>query len=155
MPRITDFTIIETPAQDALIVEKETGVSDFIPFFVESIYKLGEYIREQGCIPSNAPYMRIKDNGTDIFNITVGTTTPKPMEGNGEIQKCIIPAGKKLICYYQGNNEEMFPFYEELERYLSENGYKKNGAFYEHFLNGSEFGIDKLLTKVICEIESI
>lgn len=154
MARITDFNIIDTPAQNVLVIENHLHPHEFITFFIGCIYKLDAYIRQKGSIPADIPYMRVWDNGSQHFTLTTGTSIAEPLEGDDEtIIAKTIPAGKKMVWYFQGNNDQMGPAYEEAESFLAENGYRRNGAYYEYFLNGTEYGVENLLTKVVCEIE--
>jgi len=152
MPRITDFIIIETDNQPVLTIEKTVTPEEIVPFFVESIYKIGDFIKTNRLLPADVEYMRV-NVVSDILTVTVGTAVITPLVGIGEIKSDIIPAGKKVVCYYQGSNNEMDSFYQEMETFIIENGYERVGAFYEHFLNGPEYGTEKLLTKVVALVK--
>jgi len=153
MPRITDFIIVETPSQHVLVIEKTVNELEMVQFFVDSIFKLGTYIREHDCIPADIPFMQVVDAKCGAIKVCVGNAVPKEIQGYNEIRNRTMPSGKKVICYYQGSNAEMDSFYKEFDEYISNNGYKKLSSYFEFFLNGPEYGTDKLLTKVMCVIE--
>ena len=149
MPRITDFFLVDTPAQDTVVIHSKIP-EDQIPSFIgESFMKLGEYINQEGLTGSDCPFLRISGDGSGYVTVMVGNAVPKSISGNKEISGYTIPAGRKLFCYYQGDNSLMAPVYEEMEMYLSENGYAIDGGIFEYYLNGPEYGMDKLLTKIM------
>ncbi len=152
MPRITDFIIIETDLQPVLIIEKTVTEQEIVPFFIDSIYKLGDFVKRHNLLPADIEYMRV-NVVSGILSVTVGTAVATRLEGTGEIKSDIIPAGKKVICYYQGSNDQMESFYKEMDIFITESGCIRIGAFFEHFLNSPEFGMDKLLTKVVAVIQ--
>jgi len=152
MSRITDFTIVETFPQDIMVIEEVVSETEMIDFFVSSIMNIGDYIRNNGVYSADWPFMSVEITGETQLRVTVGTAVPAKLEGKDEIQTKTIPAGKKVIAYYQGDNAEMGEFYEEFESFIYEKGFQRVSPYYEYFLNGIEFGSDKLLTKVMCEI---
>lgn len=151
MGRITDFIIVETKEQYVLIIERTIKEAEIIHFIVDSVHKLNKYTKEFNCLPSDFPFLRILD--ANPVKVAVGVITPEKINGNEFIISEKIDAGKKAVGYYQGDNNNMESFYNEIKEFVNENGFKTKGAGYEFFLNGIEFGIDKLLTKVVFEIE--
>jgi len=151
--RITDFIITEMPSINVLFIEKIVTEDEIISFFVESIYKLGEYVESHNILSTDVPYMQVIADSGEI-KCRVGNIVPIPIRGNDMIMDEIIPSGKWISGYFQGDNNGMEDFYQQMEQTIAQKNYKRVGHFYEYFLNGAEFGIDKLLTKVNCRIIS-
>ena len=83
----------------------------------------------------------------------VGNTVPYHIDSFGDIQDFIIPAGKKIFCYYQGDNGLMEPIYEEMIHFAEEKGYTVKEGIFEYYLNSPDYGVDKLLTKVVMHLD--
>ncbi len=151
MPQISPFEITETGAQNVLVIEKSVVPQDVDGFFGDSIYKLEKYMHDKGLTPADTPYMR---SVTESTTVTVGIAVAVPVTGNGaDITGTTIPAGRKVTGYFQGNDDLMDEFYADMEAFIAEKGLQRTGASYEYPINGLEYGLQKLLTKIVCEVK--
>jgi effector-binding domain-containing protein len=48
-----------------------------------------------------------------------------------------------------------YPVYEEMQKWMGENGYVHAGPVYEHYYNGPEFPESELVTKIVMPVEAI
>ncbi len=151
MPQISPFEIIETAAQNVLVVEKSVTPKDIAGFFSDSIFRLEKYMRDKGIMPADTPYMRIS---AESMTASVGIAVALPVQGNGnDIAGAMIPAGRKVMSYFQGNDDIMDEFYADMDAFIADNGLQRVGASYEYSVNGLEYGLQNLLTKVVCEVK--
>ena len=150
MARITEFFLVDTPRQDALAVFGTVEQSEIPVFINEGLKKLEERFKETGAMPADCPFLQVAEAEEEgKLKVLVGTATPEPIEGEGDVVAAHIPPGPKMMCYWQGSNAGMFPMYGELKAFAEEMGFKMNNASYEYFLNGPEVGMENLLTRVV------
>jgi len=149
MSRITDIFLIDTAEQEAIAIHSKVSVAEIPAIIGEGFIKLDEYIKSKGIVASDTPFLQIIGADPNAIEITAGMTVSETIHGNGEIKDFLIPAGKKIFCYWQGDNSDMSSLYEEMSSFAKDLGYEIQGGFFEHYLNGPEFGVDKLLTKVV------
>jgi len=149
MSRITDIFLIDTAEQEAIAIHSKVSVAEIPAIIGEGFIKLDEYIKSKGIVASDTPFLQIIGADPNAIEITAGMTVSETIHGNGEIKDFLIPAGKKIFCYWQGDNSDMSSLYEEMSSFAKDLGYEIQEGFFEHYLNGPEFGVDKLLTKVV------
>ena len=149
MARITDIYLVDVPAENALIVNGKVSVPDIPGFIGDAFITLEEYIKDQGMIQSDTPFLQITGNDPNSFEIMAGITVSKEVKGSGEIRNYCIPAGKRIFSYWLGDNSEMPPLYDEMAVFAKELGYETAEGCFEYYLNSPDYGLDKLLTKVV------
>lgn len=149
MARITDIYLVDIPAEDALIIKGKVSAEEIPKFIGEAFIKLEDYAKSKGVVTSDTPFLRIADIDSNSFEIIAGMTIPEEIKGFEEIENCLIPAGKRIFCYWLGDNSQMQQLYEEMVSFAEGVGYEAEMGFFEHYLNGPEYGVDKLLTKVV------
>ena len=150
MSRITDIFFIDTAEQEAVAIHSKVSVAEIPTIIGKGFMEVDEYIKSKGIVASDTPFLQIII-GTDpnAIEITVGMAISKAIHGNGEIKNFLIPAGKKIFCYWQGDNSEMSPLYEEMQSFAKNLGYEIQEGFFEYYLNSPAYGTDKLLTKIV------
>jgi len=149
MSRITDIFLVDTAKQEAIAIHSKVSVAEIPAIIGEGFMKLEEYIKSKGMEASDTPFLQISGTDPNSIEITAGMTVTKTVHGNGEIEDYLIPAGKKIFCYWQGDNSDMSPLHEEMQSFVKNLGYEIEEDFFEYYLNGPEYGEDKLLTKVV------
>lgn len=149
MSRITDIYLVDVPAENALVINGKVSVEKIPEFIGEAFMKLEEYIKSKGVVESDTPFLQIVGNDPSSIEIMAGMTVTKEIRGSGEIEDYGIPSGKRIFCYWLGDNSEMSPLYDEMIRFAKDFGYEVEEGFFEYYLNGPEHGTDKLLTKVV------
>lgn len=148
MSCITDIFMIETTEQKAVAIHSNVAVAEIPTVIGEGFMKLDEHVKTKNVVASGTPFLQI--NGTDptSIKITIGMTVPQITQGHGTIENITIPAGKKIFCYWQGDNSDMSSLHEEMRSFAQDLGYEIQNGFFEYYLNDPKFGVDKLLTKV-------
>lgn len=155
MPRISDIFIVETPAQRALAISAVVAESGIPAFVGDGFARLGQHIASMGGAAADTPFLRIVADDPRALQVVVGTAVSGTVKSAGDIADFLIPAGKKLLCYYQGDNSLMGPVYDELQDFANKRGFAPGRDVFEYYLNGMEFGQDRLLTKIVIPLESV
>lgn len=153
MPRITDIFLVDTPVQHALAFHSLMSAPELPEYIGTKFMQLDEYVRANGAIPSDTPFVRISEADSQKLDIVVGMPVLLPMKGDLEIVYYQIPAGKKIFCYWQGDNADMPLVYDEMKRHAQLSGYRIMNSWYEYYLNGPGESIETLLTKIVIPIQ--
>ena len=153
MPKITEIFLFETPSQNAAAVQAVIPVTEIPSFLISGMEKLEKFMIESKLIPCDAPFVKIVPESENELSITAGIAVAKSFEPKDGISCVEIPDGKKLICYYQGNNAEMGPTYDEIFAFAQQRGLKPGKDIFEYYLNGTDFGVEKLLTKIVLPVD--
>lgn len=151
MPRISSFELIETADQPMVYVRSSLMENEIPKFIAKGLRTLEAHLAEHNVTAAEVPFLSINVTADDMLEGTLGLILPHALKGEGDVKSGTMKGGKKIFCYYQGSNDLMGPFYQELEEFLQSKGYEIDGM-YEFFMNGPEFGTDKLLTKVLASL---
>ncbi len=96
---------------------------------------IGQYMAGLGEAPAGIPYVAYFNMNMQDLDMEVGFKVPKPMPGNGPIQAGTLPSQPVATCTYTGPYPEMRSAYDELNRWIEEQGLQPNGIVYEFYLN--------------------
>lgn len=154
MPRITEIFFVDTPEQYALTVQSKVHESQIPETIGQSLLKLEEYFEGKNLIASDSPFLQVSGQDPEALDIMVGICIPRPNNGLGDVKGHLIPAGKKIFCYYQGDSAQILSVYQEMQDFAARKGYELDDGGFEYFLNGPEYGLDKLLTKVLVSLKN-
>lgn len=153
MSRITDIYLIDTLEQNALIKRVKTPTEKIPEMLSQGFAELSTYIQNNDVALADTPFLRIVDGDSDSVEIIIGMAVAQKVKPQGELEAFIIPAGKKIFAYWLGDNSQMMPLYEEMITFTQKSGYKAQDNFFEYYLNGTEYGKENLLTKVVMVLE--
>ncbi len=148
MPRITDIFLIDSAEQLAVASRSIISPAEIPAVIGRHFEHLGRHVEDKGLSAADTPFVRILGLSPEKLEVTVGLPVREAEEGRG-IQKFLIPAGPKIICYWQGDNSQMFPLYEEMNDFAGQRNLTVKEGLFEYYLNGPEYGKEKLLTKVM------
>lgn len=151
MPRISAFQLIETSDQPMIYVRGTMDSGDLSEFINDGLTKMTELLLRSDVTASDVPFLSIEDDGEGPVAV-LGLVLPRKVEGTEEVRSGTLRGGKKVTFYYQGSNEDMSRTYGELAGFLESNGLEPIGM-YEFFVNGTEFGEDRLLTKIVVSLD--
>jgi len=87
------------------------------------------------------------------LDVEMGFPVAKPLPGRGDIRQGSIPAGKSIFCMYRGAYAGMAPVYEEMAKWIADNGFEPVGTSYEYYYNDPSFPEDELLTKIVMPLK--
>lgn len=149
MPRITDIAILSRPETPTLSIRTKTSVNQLPMLIGQSYGKLGAYLAQQGEFLADIPFVCYHNMDMQNLDVEMGLPLPKALPGNGDIQLVTIPARKSVSCTYIGPyGEEMVPVYDEMGKWIADNGYEAVGTAYEYYYNGPEYPESQLLTRI-------
>ena len=157
MARITDIFFVDAPEESVLLMKTTLSVSEIPGFIGKTFVQLNEYMKSKDIQALDAPFLQMQGSDPNGIEITAGIAVSKgaeKMEGHGDIKLSCIPAGKRIFCYWLGDNADMSALYEDMQDFAKKAGYKTKEGIFKYHLNSAREGVDHLLTKVVMLLES-
>jgi len=154
MPQMTDFYVLELPAQCTLFRSAQVAVSE-LPSLIGSTYgEIEGMIAKSGAGFAGMPYVAFHNMDMDNLKVEIGIPVSAKIDGAGEIASGKISAGKFAGCIYMGPYTGMESTYEALTGWIAGLGLKPTGVVYEHYLNGPpEYLEEHYLTEIRFAVE--
>jgi len=125
-----------TWTERAYVVKRAIVPFDKLPAFFKEQYNLlyGALTQKGIHLPpvASAFYYSI-DEEKKQTDVAAALQLPSAKTEIKEMEKLILPGGKRITTTFYGKCEEMAPAYEELERYLKQKGFKKELYIEEYF----------------------
>jgi len=146
--------MVETQEQPTLVLKTVTPVSELPKILGQAFMDIVTHIMELGEQPVGPAFVGYFNMDMERLELEIGFPVSKSLPNKGEIQPSSIPAGKQVSCMYKGPYMGMPPAYEEIEKWIKDNGYKPLGPVYEHYFNSpEEVPESELLTKIVFLVE--
>ena len=152
MPRISDIEILYKNERPALSIRANTKVESLPALIGQSYGKMAAYLKELDEYLADVPYVAYHNMDMQNLDVEIGFPVAKALPGKDDIQSGAIPAGKVIFCMYRGAYQEMAPTYNEMQKWIEDNGVKPAGAAYEHYYNGPGFPESEMLTMIVMPI---
>jgi effector-binding domain-containing protein len=146
--------MVETQEQPTLILKTVTSVGELPKILGKAFMDIVTHIMELGEQPVGPAFVGYFNMDMERLELEIGFPVSKELPGKGEILSGHIPAGKQVTCMYKGPYMEMPPAYEEIQKWIKNQGYKPLGPVYEHYYNSpEEVPESELLTKIVFLVE--
>jgi effector-binding domain-containing protein len=143
------------PTQYTLSIRFRAPVQELRQHFGRVYGAIIQYLNAIGEHHTGAPFAAYYNMDMNNLDIEAGFPVSKPIPSRGEIQAGTIPGGTFAFCHYTGPYDQCGPAYEDLNKFVADNGYKLNGATYEWFLNGPETPPKDLKTDIMYPVVRI
>lgn len=144
-----NFEITVEAAVPVMAVRKRTSVSQLPDEIGRAYQAIMTYMAEMGETVAGMPYVAYFNLDMEDLDVEMGFPTAQKLPDKGEVKASEIPAGKWLTCMYKGPYEEMASTYEEMTRYMADQGLEASGIVYEYYFNSpEEVPESELLTKI-------
>lgn len=122
-------------AVPVLSIRTKAAVGDLPAVMGQAFGAIAGYLGECGQAPAGAPFAAYYNMDMNNLDIEIGFPVSKKVSGKGNIQPSEIPAGEQVSCFFKGSYEDMKTPYEEINKWLTQNGYVSLGTSYEFYLN--------------------
>lgn len=152
MGRITNIELFRQPDQYILTTKKTICIAELPNFLADAMTAIDNHLRKVGMTASEVPYAVIHSfRNMDINSVTVGIgyQIPEITAGTDLIISETIPQRDVVSCYYQGDNFEMEPVYDEMVSWVIRKGREIVGDAYEYYYSEPNVGIENMLTKIV------
>jgi effector-binding domain-containing protein len=149
-----DIELVEQETQTVMFIRTRTTFADMPKVIGESYGKIMQYLGEISEQPAGMPYAAYYNLDMQDMDLEMGFPVAKPLPGKGEVKPGEIPAGKYVTCLYKGPYSQLEQAYNELFKWLQENGRELTGVYYEYYYNSPmEVPESELLTKIAIPVK--
>ncbi|MGI6005482.1 MAG: GyrI-like domain-containing protein [Christensenellales bacterium] len=152
MPRISAIEVFKQMPQPTLSIRTRTKVQDLPQLIGESYSKMARYLHELGELLTDVPFVCYHNMDMQDLDVEIGFPVAGPLPEKENMKPGGIAQGHMVFCMYRGPYGEMAPVYDEMAKWIDENGYQAVGTAYEHYYNGPEFSESELLTKIVMPV---
>ena len=137
-------------AQPALSIRTTTRLELLPQVIGKSYQKIMAYLAELGEQPAFAPFTAYYNLDMQNLDVEMGFPVTRPLPGKGDISAHELPAGKVVCSMYKGPYSGMTEPYNEMTRWIAEQGYTPAGVSYEYYFNSpQDVPESELLTKIV------
>lgn len=144
-----NIELTEKSVQPVLSIRTRTTVGNLPKEIGRAYGAIIQYLNEIGEQPIDAPFTAYYNLDMEDLDVEMGFPVAKQLLGKGEIISNEIPGGKYVSCTFKGPYKQMEPFYNEMNKWVSDNGYTVLGTSYEYYYNSpADVHESELLTKV-------
>jgi effector-binding domain-containing protein len=153
MPKMTDIVLLQLGEQPTLSIRTRTQVEKLPVLIGESYGRIASYMQGLGESFSDVPFVAYHNMDMQDLDVEMGFPVAKPLPDNEDIHFSVIPARKVVFCMYRGAYSGMAPAYEEMAKWIEDNGFTALGTSYEYYYNGPECPESELLTKIVMPLK--
>lgn len=145
--------LLEQKAQPVLAVRTRTAVSGLPKVIGENYMRIMGYLNELEAQPADAPYTAYYNMDMENLDVEMGFPVAQLYPDKEDIKAGEIPAGKYACAIYKGPYAGMQEPYNQMFRWIEENGYQPAGACYEYYYNSpTEVPESELLTRIVMPV---
>jgi len=142
------FEIKERAAQPTLFMRDTCAVQDLPTFFGKTYGAVIQYLTSLGVQPCGAAYCIYFNMDMQALDIQAGFPVAHPVPGQGELEAGEIPAGRFATGMHIGPYDQMAPFYDALNAWVTAQGEEVTGIAYEWYYSGPETPPQEVKTEV-------
>jgi effector-binding domain-containing protein len=148
------FVLNEQKAQPVLCIRKKTALENLPDVIGQAYGEIVQYMAELGEAPVNVPYTAYYNLDMQDLDVEMGFPVTKDLPGRGAIKSGEIPEGKYVSCMFKGAYSQMEDPYNEMFKWIEQNGYEPKGVYYEFYYNApGEVPETELLTKIVMALK--
>jgi len=141
-------------AQPILSIRAKTNVENLPKIIGESYMKIIGYLHELGEQPADAPFTAYYNLDMQDLDVEMGFPVAKLLPEKGEIKAGEIAQGTVVSCMYKGAYSGMEQPYNEMFKWITDNGYEQTGVYYEYYYNSPvEVPESELLTRIVMPLK--
>jgi len=148
------FELSEQKAQPVLSIRTRTAVENLPKVIGESYEKIMKYLAGLGEQPSGVPFAAYYNLDMKDLDVEMGFPVAKLLPEKGDIKSGEIPEGKYVSCMYKGAYSQMEQPYNEMFKWIEENGYEQKGVYFEYYYNSpNDVPESELLTRIVMALK--
>jgi len=153
MPKMSNIEILKQKEQPTLTIRTLAKVEELPVLIGESYGKIEAYLKELGELMTDVPFVAYHNLDMQNLDVEIGFPVSKEFPPKDNIKAGSIPEGRIIFCMYRGAYSEIEPVYNEMAKWIEDNGYQAVGTSYEYYYNGQEFLENEFLTKIVMPIK--
>lgn len=124
------------------------GLRDVVPvaqmtdFFARAFTAAAAELDRHGIEPAGPPIGLYRGDVTETVDVTAGFPTQDRLEPSRDVVAVDLPTGPAVVTVHTGPYDAMEQTYDDLLRWMTENGLTGGHAMYEEYLTGPQSGLE-------------
>ncbi len=149
-----EIELVKHKAQPVLSIRTRTSLEKLPETIGSSYHRIAGYLEELGEKPADIPYTAYYNMDLQDMDVEMGFPVARPLPGRGDIKAGETLAGKAALYMYKGPYSGMEPVYNDIFKWMAENGHQPQGVFYEYYCNSpDEVPESDLLTRILIPLK--
>jgi AraC family transcriptional regulator len=131
-----EISVRDLPTVHALVIRRRVTRDEIAAALGESLPKVFDYAQRHGLAIAGPPFARYPEVGMGSVVIESGVTIAAPSSAalDDGIEALVIPAGRAVVTVHRGSYDSLSESYEQIERWMREQGLSAAGAPWETYL---------------------
>jgi effector-binding domain-containing protein len=150
---MSDIVLVKQMEQPTYAIRTVTKVESLPQLIGESYGKIVLALQEFGEMMTDVPFVCYHNLDMQNLDVEIGFPISRTLPIKDGIKPGVIPEGYSIFCMYRGPYGEIEPVYNDMAKWIEENGYEALGSAYEFYFNGPGFPESELLTKVVMPVK--
>lgn len=151
MAQICDF--FEIPVSHTLSIRTVTRVENLPSLIGQTYGAVMQYMAELKEPVSREPFVIYYNLDMENLDVEMGFPVSRELPARGEIKPSTLPAGPAARTTFTGPYEKMAPAYDELGKFITDNGREATGVAIEYYLTGPDTPLEKQVTRIVFPIK--
>jgi effector-binding domain-containing protein len=155
-PEKGDESKIETvKAQPVAFIRTITKASDVSKTLAVVLPEVFTHLAKIGGGPAGPPYTRYHRIDGETIDLEAGLPVSAPIKSEGRVVAGELPGGKMATAWHIGPYDKLPDTYKRLEEWMTKNGHKSAGAFWEIYWTdpGIESDSTKWRTQILWPVQ--
>lgn len=145
--------LLEQSAQPVLMIRTKTSMTGLPKVIGESYGRIMAYLTELGAQPADAPYTAYYSLDMENLDVEMGFPVAGPYPAKDGVEAAEIPSGKFVCAIYKGPYAGMEQPYNQMFKWIAENGLQSTGVYYEYYYNAPDAVPEsELLTRIVMPV---
>lgn len=128
-------SIKDKETQPFLAIRLRTPISELPAMLGQSYGAIAAYLGELEHHPAGMPFTAYYNQDMQDLDVEIGIPTAEVLPGRDNIYGSEIPAGRVAECTYTGSYNKMESAYQQLARFVAEQGVEPTGIAYEIYID--------------------
>ncbi len=150
--RITPFHLLDMNEQHTVSLRTRSNLKDLPNAIGAGYMKLGGYLAQHGLTPSAIPFIAYHNMDMNDIDLELAFPVRHAIEKESDFLPGSVRAGLYAHCVCLGPYQELGPVYDEMTRWIDENGFALDGPVYEAYFNGPDGPPEQFLTQITAAI---
>jgi AraC family transcriptional regulator len=124
----------ELAARPALVIRRTIARADLQATLADCFGRVFGHCQKVGIPLDGRPFTRYLSTGPGLWTIEAGKPLATAVNGDGEIEAVMLPAGPVAFAVHGGLYDQLVETYEAMDRWMEANGVRPGGAPWESYI---------------------
>jgi effector-binding domain-containing protein len=144
-----DMELVDLQEQRTAVVRGHVPYAGIAEFLGAAFGEVAEALKEQAVGTAGPPFAQYAMR-SDGFDIEAGFPTSGTVEPSGRVTPGVLPGGRTARTLHRGPYSEVAAAYDALAAWLTDDGYRPDGAPWESYLDEPDVAEPRTMVYLPC-----